>query len=221
MEADERARKERKLKLLREKQRRENWKLWSINPWAFILACCWTIDEADSGTVKRFPDKEYLKHVCEVWMRENLLAIPKSRRMMLTWVMLALHLWAALFRPRSAIFVQSKKEGDSAYLIGPERLLFMYRHLPPVYKWPKIVSVKGAPPMIRFSNGSQIFGIGQGPDQLRQYTASFVMLDEVGFWEWGRQTWGALKPTQQGGGKIVAISSANAGFFQELCEGKL
>ena len=71
-------------------------KRWSSDPWAFILECCWTIDEADAGKIKRFPDKEYLKHVCTVWLRENLLAVPKSRRMLLTWVMLALHLWAAL-----------------------------------------------------------------------------------------------------------------------------
>jgi hypothetical protein len=213
--------KERKLKLLREKKRREDMKRWATDPWEFIKECCWTIDEADGGKIKQFPDKEYLHHVCIVWMRENLLAIPKSRRMLLTWILLALHLWAALFRPRSAIFIQSKKEGDSAYLIGPERLLFMYRRLPDGYAWPKIKSIKGAPPLIRFSNGSQIFGIGQGPDQMRQYTASYVMLDEVAFWEWGRQTWGALKPTMQGGGKITAVSSANAGFFQELVTGKL
>ena len=202
-------------------ERRDKMKAWSADPWQFIKDCCWTIDEADEGKIKRFPDKEYLRIVCEVWQRENLLAIPKSRRMLLTWVMLALHLWAALFRPRSAIFIQSKKEGDSAYLIGPERLLFMYRHLPEGYKWPKITTIKGAPPLIRFDNGSQIFGIGQGPDQLRQYTASYIMADECAFWEQARQTYGALKPTLQGGGKIVLISSANAGFFAELCEGKL
>ena len=206
----------------------DKWKakvaVWRVDPWQWIYDCCLTIDEADAGKVKQFPDKDYLRLVCEVWMRENLLVVPKSRRMMLTWVMLALHLWAALWQPRSAIFIQSKKEGDSGYLIGPERLLFMYNNLPtppPGYKWPGISSQTKAPPIIRFDNGSQIFGIGQGPDQLRQYTASYVMLDEVAFWEWGRQTWGALKPTMQGGGKITAISSANAGFFQELCEGSL
>lgn len=199
-------------------------KVWRNDPWQFIFDCCLTIDEADSGKVKQFPDKEYLKHVCDVWMRENLLAIPKSRRMMLTWVMLGCHLWAALWRPRSAIFIQSKKEGDSAYLIGRERLLFMYNNLPappPGYQWPQIVTEKQSPPMIRFSNGSQVFGVGQGPDQLRQYTASYVMADECAFWEQARSTFGALKPTMQGGGKIVLISSANAGFFQELCEGNL
>ena len=217
----DRQQKERRLRLLKEKKRRDDMKRWSNDPWAFILECCWTIDEADAGKIKRFPDKEYLKHVCTVWLRENLLAVPKSRRMLLTWVMLALHLWAALFRPRSAIFIQSKKEGDSAYLIGPERLLFIYRHLPEGYNWPKILSVKGAPPLIRFNNGSQVFGVGQGPDQLRQYTASYLMADECAFWEQARSTFAALKPTMQGGGKIVLISSANAGFFQELCEGKL
>jgi hypothetical protein len=180
----------------------------------------WTIDEADDGKIKQFPDLKYLAYTCDVWMKEPLLAIPKSRRMMLTWLMLGLHLWAAIFRPRSAIFVQSKKEADSAFLIGEERMRFMYHHLPPGYPWPAITS-KEKPPLIKLSNGSWIMGIGQGADQLRQYTASYIMADEIAFWENPYSVWSAMKPTLLGGGRITMISSANPGFFHEICIGKL
>jgi len=63
--------------------------------------------------------------------------------------------------------------------------------------------------------------VGQGADQMRSYTASYVMLDEVAFWEQAEASWGALKPTIQGGGKICLISSANPGFFQRIVEGDI
>ena len=191
---------------------------WSRDPWQWIIDCCWTMDEADDGKVKQFPDKEYLRHVCEVWQREPLLAIPKTRRMMLTWVMLALHLWAAMFRPNSAVFVQSKKAEDSDFLLADKRMMFIYNHLPAGYPWP-VASYKQQ--NIDFDNGSYVKAIGQGADQLRQYTASYAMLDEFAFWEQAEDTWGALKPIIQGGGKVTLISSAGPGFFQRIVEGDL
>lgn len=191
---------------------------WSRDPWRWIADCCQTVDEADAGKVKRLPDKAYLRHVCEVWRRENILAIPKTRRMLLTWLMLSLHLWAAIFKPNSAIFVQSKKADDSDFLIGDRRMLFIYNHLPVGYNWPQVARKRYS---LSFANGSYVMAIGQGADQLRQYTASYALLDEFAFWEQAEDTWGALKPIIQGGGKVVLISSAGPGFFQRIVEGDL
>ncbi|MDR3563253.1 MAG: hypothetical protein P4N59_17725 [Negativicutes bacterium] len=199
---------------------------FGLDPWFFVSDCCWTKDEADSGKVKRLPDKPYLRYVARVWQEEDLLAIPKSRRMLMTWLMLCLHLWAALLRPNSAIFVQSKKQEDSEFLLGDNRLMFVYSRLPPEYPWARIEkavagrSGKGYS-FLRFSNGSYITAVGQGPDQLRQYTASYVYLTEMAFWEWAEETFASLKPTIQGGGKITIDSSAGPGFFERLVHGEI
>jgi hypothetical protein len=191
------------------------------HPWEFIRDNMLTIDEADSGATKRFPDLPYLRMVCETWQREKLLAIPKSRRMMLTWIMLALHLHLALFNPNAAIFIQSKKAEDSYYLLGDNRLMFLYRSLP---KWmfdyglPQATTRQG---FINFSNGAMIKGIAQGPDQLRQYTATAVMCDEMAFWDAAETTWRALRPVMQGGGRVAMVSSAAPGFFSRIVLGKL
>lgn len=213
-----RAQKERKLELLREKKRREQMRAWENDPWLFIKDCCKTVDEADEGKIKSFPEKAYLKHVCDVWQRETILAIPKTRRMMLSWIMLALHLWEALFKKNSAIFIQSKKEEDSDFLIADRRLMFIYSHLPEGYSWPK-ASYKYC--NVAFSNGSYVKGIAQGADQLRQYTASRVLVDEAAFQDKFEEAWGALKPTIQGGGKVCLISSAGPGFFARIVKGEI
>lgn len=192
---------------------------WTRDPWVWIRECVKTQDEADeSARVKMFPDKEYLEHTVRVWQREPILAIPKSRRMVATWLMIALHLHKALFFPRSAVFVQSKKEEDSDFLLGPHRMLFIYHNLPPYIPWPR---VKKKYANLAFDNGSYVKGIAQGADQLRQYTASAILCDEMAFWEDAEATWASLKPTIQGGGKVTMVSSAQPGFFQRIVEGRL
>jgi phage FluMu gp28-like protein len=199
------------------------WQAWSKDPWQWIKDCVITIDETD-GTRKPFPDKEYFPYVINAWMESNILAIPKSRRMMATWLFLALHLWAALFRANSAVFIQSQKAEKSEWLVGDQRMWFIYSNLPTEYPWPKttrLLKGKGGISHVVFDNGSYIMAIGEGADQFRQYTASHVMLDEVAFWERAKESYTGTLPTIQGGGKVVLISTAEPGFFEQVVMGRM
>lgn len=195
-------------------------KRWREDPWEFIHDCCLTMDEADEGKVKHFPDKDYLKRICKLSQQEPILCIPKSRRMMMTWVCLAIILWEGMFKENQMIFVQSKKFDDSCYLLGVSRLMFMYSNLPhDRHNFPKLVkkiSSDNGYSVIRFSNGTTFRAVAEGPDQLRQYTASRVYCTEMAFWDSAELTWMALRPVIQGGGKILIDSSANPGFFSRI-----
>jgi hypothetical protein len=204
------------------------WESWSKDPSPFMDDCIITRDEADDGEVseKRMPKKEYLYHVDKCFVQYPILAIPKSRRMLMTWRLLALHLWYGLFNANREIFIQSKKAEDSAYLLGDKRLMFMYNRLPTRHNWPKVMrTIKGQGgvgfDLIELSNGSSYKAIAEGADQLRQYTASRIYCTEMAFWDRAEATWTSLKPTIQGGGKIVIDSSANPGFFEKLVTGDL
>ena len=194
--------------------------LWGRYPWAWLCDCVETIDEADEGMAKPIPRLAYMRYVVERWQRSRgrILAVPKSRRMMMTWLMLAVHLHLALFTERVAVFVQSKKREDSEYLLGESRMLYMYRHLPEVVEWPSVRTKDGA---LLFSNGSQVIPVGQGSEQLRQYTATAILCDEVRSWDQAEDTWTSLRPTIQGGGRITLVSSAGPGFFARVVEGRL
>jgi hypothetical protein len=197
---------------------------WKQSRTDFIHDCIWTIDEADKGSVKRFPAKDYLARVDDIIGQEPIAAFPKSRRMMMTWRCLANLLWEALFLPNQAIFVQSKKFDDSAYLLGDNRLMFMYHHLPEGHAWPAVTHIirgKRGYSEVSFSNGSTVYAVSEGPDQLRQYTASHVYCTEMAFWDWAEGTWNSLRPTIEGGGKITIDSSANPGFFCRLVTGDI
>lgn len=203
------------------------WQEWANNPSQFIDDCIVTRDEADKGLVKPFPPKEYLYRIDQLFVQEKILCIPKSRRMMMTWRILALILWEGIFQKNSVIFVQSKKGEDSAYLLGDDRLMFMYNRLPhDRHDFPKIkrcikdTAGKGYN-TIQFDNGTSYFAVAEGADQLRQYTASRVYCTEMAFWSQAELTWMALRPIIQGGGKIIIDSSANPGFFHRLVEGDI
>jgi len=196
--------------------------IWSRSPYRFLTDCCWTMDEADQGKVKRFPEKPHIRVIADRWLRYDVLLVPKSRRMMCTWTFLALHLWAALFHGNSAIFIQSKKAEDSQFLLGEKRLLFLYRNLPAGYPWAGIeraIKGKNGYDRLYFDNGSYIYAVAQGADQLRQYTASYIYATELAFWDYPQSTWRAMKPTLEGGGKVAIDSSAGPGFFKDLVYG--
>lgn len=187
------------------------------DPWEF-LKIVRTKDEVDRfRPIKPFPcDKEYLKYYTRIWERENKLAVPKTRRMLMSWTNLALFTWDALFHQNRSFAFVSKKEEDAAELV--ERAKFIIDNLDtsilPKELIPKYEHTFGR---LRFPEiDSQIRGYPQGADQLRQFTFSGLLMDECAFWEDAEKAYSASLPTIDGGGKIVMISSPAPSFFQKI-----
>lgn len=199
-----------------EQQVAHNMEIYFENPWAMVEdGLIWTLDQTDLiNPVKSFPNKAWLQAIATEWLTEPLLAIFKSRRMTITWLMIFLHLWMVLFREGASVFIVSDKEDKSDELI--QRAWFIYQHIP---------QDKVLLPKAKYSYcyldvpgiNSYMMGVPQGADQLRQFTASAIFADEFAFWEKARETFMASKPTIDGGGKFTTVSSPKEGFFKELC----
>lgn len=187
------------------------------DPWHWLNNWVWTLDTHDKkDPVKKFPDAEYLKYTVDVWQSESLLLIPKSRQMMLTWLIVALYLWDAQFHPGRYIFFQSKKEKDADNIL--KRAIFIYNNQPYFLKQQNIQKYcKLEFPKIN----SEISAIPQGGDQIRMHTASGVFIDEAAFQHQAEEAFTALKPSIDGGGKVTMVSSANPGFFEMLVHDKV
>ena len=217
--------------------------------WSFIRECVTTVDELDPVTpIKAFPvgvcrgcqrylgsaeetrclrcgrggePLAYLEMLARQWQSGEpaLLVVPKARRMRLTWLFVALHVWLAWSRPKSNVFFVSSKEEKSAELV--ERARGIMARLPPDKVVPFKVHHKNSPPEIRLlHNGAKIWGVSEGADQLRQFTATAILADEFGTWEWPRAAFTAMKPSIDGGGQLTILSSAYPGFFRELVAGE-
>ena len=195
-----------------------------IEPWSFCQRCVWTLDEHAGAhglqPIRQFPTKAYLRELTEIWQRERLLRVEKSRQLMISWLMAALHLHAALVNRGERIAWQSKNFADADSMLR-DRLWHIFLHIPNTFQKPKARYLSGLIEVYHDTEAqlptSQIMAIAQGADQLRQYTFSRILSDEFSFQESQRESYAAMRPTIDGGGRLTIVSSANAeNFFWEL-----
>lgn len=188
------------------------------DPWYFCVNCVKTLDQADKvNPIKPFPkDRMDLKIYTRTWERERFIAVPKSRRMFMSWMNLILYTWDTAFHIGRLNGFCSKKEDDSDELVKRAKFVldnidhtFLPKDLIPKYD-------------VTFCNmkltelNSAIVGLAQGADQARLYTFSGLMLDEAAFMDKAQETYSAAFPTLEGGGRMTVVSSPGPGFFKRL-----
>lgn len=191
------------------------------DPYFFLTRFCYTLDEHDrENPIKKFPEKRYIRDLCDLFVVEDLLAIEKSRQMMVSWTFMGLALWFTMYKEGVRTFIMSKKEKDANALL--DRVKFIYDHLPS-----QLTEKHRADPYkyceLAWSKRNNIIqAIPQGADQVRQYTSSLIISDESAFQERSEEAYTAAKPSLSGGGKYVAISTPNGReFFERIVHDKL
>lgn len=188
--------------------------VWLSDPYNFVHTCVYTRDQVSSSEpVKPAPtDRDYLKSVIRLWQTEPLIYILKSRRMWMSWLMIALFLHDTLTGEERDNFFISKKEPDADDLV--RRARFIFEQIPDEI-WPRdlLPKAKYKENNLIFDDiGGRIRAVASGADQLRQYTASNILMDEFAFWPLARETLTAAKPTTEGGGKITIITTPCESF---------
>lgn len=193
----------------------ETMKAMHADPWyAIKQGLVYTLDQTDfKKPVKLFPARPNLELVTREWEQNRLLLVPKSRRMMMSWLMCWLHLWTAMMHPGRSVFIVSDKEQKSDALV--RYCEFMFDNLPVDRVLKPQARSKHC--LLDFPGlNSYIMGIPSGASQLRQYTASALLFDEFAFWDNAMETLGAARPTIEGGGRLTIVSSAQDGPFKQL-----
>ena len=190
--------------------------VYFTNPWAMIEdGAIWTLDSTNLvDPIRKFPNWPWLQYIAGKWMDEPLMAVVKSRRMTVTWLMVFLHLWMAMFREGASVFFVCDKEEKSDIMLDMAE--FIYKYIPDDMMLKS--RMKRSYCWLEFPGlNSYIKGVAIGADQLRLFTATAILADEFAFWERARETFMASKPTIEGGGKFTAISSPQVGFFKDVC----
>lgn len=217
------------------------------SPWAFLARAVWTKDEA-SGQIRQFPAEiphegtrfEYLHHLTTTRTQHTVLAVEKSRRMMVTWWALALYLHDIMYHKNHLNAIASDKLEKSAYLLGGDRMELIYRLMPPIdlatENWLRTLGVPLEPfkevewtqkPPVIFeskqgmgwklarceSTASSCMAVASGESQMQQYTFSNVLMDEYPRWKWQEESWRNIQPTIQGGGHVDIICTAELGSY--------
>src|ERR1700722_5434104 len=192
--------------------------------WLFKYAK--TRDEhAPTVTAKPFPDKEYIRELIRFWLRGKMNLIEKSRQMMCSWVLCSLYLWDAQFHTNRLNFLSSKKEEDSdrliqrCFTVWGNQPAFLRAVFPAEYSFCHLKFYRpGGEIVLPYS---ELWGIAQGPDIIRQHVGSALFIDEGAFQTDLESLIGAAKPMLSGGGRLDIVSSASPGFFEELAEDRV
>lgn len=193
-------------------------KLVRSDPWEFLHIVN-TLDPIDrKNPIKKFPvHLDYLKFYTRVWQHKRKNLTWKSRRMKLSWINIALFLWEAMFYKGTHHAFVSKKEEDSNELVG--RAAFIAEHLDhsvlPKQLFPRFEFTFNKLKFLDDMN-SQILGFPSGADQLRQFTFSGILGDEMAFWDNAEKMYAAAFPTLEGGGRFTGISTPAPGFYEDL-----
>ena len=210
--------------LIRYKQLRDD-------PWLFLKHCVYTLDEVDEkNPIKPYPSNfAYCYLLVRMWQSHKKLAVPKSRRMTVSWTFIALTVWDVIFHKGRSWAFTSKKEEDAKELI--ERAEFILKHIPSEILSPDLIpkikngKMQTSPPVLEFPEvSSKIQGFPQGGNQLRQRGFSGILEDECAFQEESEDTYAAAEPTIKGGGRMIKVSSRaidDGGFFKKIVFDKL
>jgi hypothetical protein len=149
----------------------------------------------------------------------RLTVILKARQLGQTWLLLAWGLWRLIFHPIQTGLVFSRRDDESMYLLGKNRLLGMIKRLP-YWVVPRITTLNRHE--IGFSTGSWIraFPTSAGDS----YTATFALVDEADLVPDLGDLLKAVKPTIDAGGHMSLLSRVNkdnygASIFQRTYEG--
>lgn len=172
--------------------------------------------------IRPFPDfllKAYMIPLIEEWVKAQYFVIEKSRDMMATWLIVALHTWDVLFHKGRQHLFQSQNAPKSLELV--QRAYFIARQQPKFLRdvVGPVVFGKGdhrSGEMFILKQEGEILGFAQGPDQIRQFHPSGIFQDEAAFQIEAEAAYAAIKPAILMGGKFTAISSANRSWFEKI-----
>jgi hypothetical protein len=173
----------------------------------------WREAGADSA-YRPFPDKPYFRPICEAFQRESVLFIEKSRDLMVSWICVGLFTHVCMTVEGIEVVMQTLKEDKAFELVDYAKTLYgeqpdFLRLAYPLTK-PLARQSNGC---LEFANGSRLWGMPGGQDQIRSYHPWGFLGDEVAFQPEAGECYDHAIPVCQ---KIVEISSAGLGWFNDF-----
>ena len=191
-----------------------------------------TVDETKRKPRPWPQNKAYLRDLTHALLTENKLAIPKSRRMMVTWCLVAYACWRARYHGGEFIVWQSETFTKAVYALGNTRLAYIEDNLrdAPLRRKYEALSERGGNRQIKYlgkqhgkSSGansvpSTIIATAQGATVLNTYTPSLIILDESDLQPWSHQTFANALPLLETGVQMILCTTSNgpSGLIAEM-----
>jgi len=184
------------------------------SPWYWLSNYVYTEDahwvsKGWTSANRRLPSVPYLRSVVYWLWHEWFTAWPKSRQMMLTWVVVCYILGEALLLGGRLYMLQSKREEDAAAMLW--RANGVYTRMQDFAPWYGAKRIgPGAATRLEFSNGSVIVAAPQGAHMVQSHTPAWLVCDEAQLQD---EIEGAYHQALPAVERITLIGSADFGWF--------
>lgn len=174
----------------------------------------------DSATVATMPFHLWTaqRELLSDMQHERLLLLLKARQLGISWLVCAYALWLCLFHPGRLVLMFSIGQAEANEML--RRVKVMYWRLPKELRTALDALEKENTSELAWANGSRVESLPTTRKAGSGYTASLVILDEFAKNQWDKELYTAVKPTIDGGGKMIILSSANgtSNLFYEMCQ---
>jgi phage terminase large subunit-like protein len=178
------------------------------------------IDDAQGEGAGVMPFKlwEAQRGLLEAIEEEPRLLILKARQLGITWLVCAYALHLCLFKPNRLVLTFSIGQEEANEMM--RRISAMYWRMPPELRASLPQPKKDNTEEFTLDNGSAIHSLPSRKSAGSGYTASLIILDEFAKNENAAKLYTAVKPTIDGGGKMIILSTANGAgnLFHEMVE---
>lgn len=168
------------------------------------------------------PSMSYIKPIINTWLTQQLILVEKSRDMMATWMFIVMYTWDTIFHSGRQNFFQAQNAKKTYDLV--RRAHHILKQQPSFftpYPYTCKVGAWGGGELQIDTLDSEIIGMPEGNDQIRQYHPSGMFTDETAFHKNAEETFAAVKPAIQAGGRYTGVSTAYPAWFMHACKDTL
>ena len=158
-----------------------------------------------------FPDYSYLKNLCGDLTGHRLVLIPKSRQMLISWLLCSLTLFRALNGGMHLLLSKNQFSADELL----KRIGFIFDGLPDRLKLHSLIRNRSE---LEIEGRGRIVSLPATEDAPRMHSPTSVFWDEMAFTYKADNIWTALKPCLDSGAYFTGVSTPNgsSGIFHSL-----
>ena len=173
-------------------------------PYFCATYCRILADDGEGGSWVPFSLWPEQRRVAQLLQENRLVVALKARQLGLTWLVLAFTLWLMLFSPIATILLFSRRDDEATDLLAV-RLRGMYDRLPDFLKVRGFTADNAHEWVL--ANGSRALAFPTTAGD--SYTATLAVVDEADLCPDLDRLMRAVKPTIDGGGRMVLLSRAD------------
>ena len=176
----------------------------AADPTYFIDSFCWIEDKVHREWLP-FKLWDSQRAALRTIANNRQVIILKARQLGLTWLIICYALWTMLFRQNSGILLFSRRETEASELL--DRIRAVHHRLPSQLR--AQVTVDNTAEFVLGQIGSSARCFSTTKHSGRSYSATMAVVDEADFIPDLKALLNAVKPTIDGGGRLILLSTAN------------